>query len=955
MLRLSTFGGLSLRNAGPVTTGAGSQRSRLALLAVIAAAGERGVSRDKILALFWPDADQDRARGALKQATYALRRDLLSGVVIIGTSDLRLNTSAITADVQDFQDALAVGDLRRAVEIYTGPFLDGVYLRNNAEFERWCGDERARLQAAYVGAVRALADNAFKAQAWRESAEWWTRLTRLDPLNSEFAEGGIRAALKAGDAGAARSLFRAHESALRSELGVMPPPSLAALLQEWKTTSPPVGGATRPSTLAIPPGPIASEASAFAPPPRPRFGGARRLTVATVVLALAGVALAVTASRIGMVDADDGGRVAVLPFRVESSDASLQRMGIGVVDVLSPLFSGEAGSAPSVHPASVLRRWRESERKFSVSEAVELGKALGATEVVTGNIVALGKAVTMNATMYDVRDRSRIASVSFTGSADSLAGVVVSLAARLLAARVGEAPERLDYVTTSSPFALNEYLAGRTALRAGRYEDARLHFSRALDSDTTFALAALGLTESGAWALWSGAERERRIVTRTLALRQHLSPRDRALFDALVGTPGKVRTAAREIADWERAVTLLPDVATAWNEYGDRLFHVGAFVGVPDSWARAAAAFDKTVELDPAFAPPYAHLVQTSLAAGDLRRARANMQKVESAGTALKELEFIRWRFSLADPRSEPSRPFASLTGQALERIAGTAQLDGMPIANAENAVRELRRREATPDQQLVGHLAEFSLALNRGQTNRALAVLERIQSLEPIPAGKSSSFFSVDQLRVLGALFGGLPPDAARSSAEVVSGRARRQQPQGARARAQRIGDLCVGGLWHAERGDNATAALMLAGLRAEEAFVDSLLFFAADPRLCARLVEAALGVRDDRAVAVARVRSADSAMATGPASFGADFGNVLLANLYIKLADPHSALRCIRRRSYYWTSPGTLYLSEKLRLERDLARSVDDAPGSARVARIHAALRAGYRHKTTGSEPAP
>lgn len=947
MLRLSTFGGLSLRNAREVTTGAGSQRSRLALLAVLAVAGERGVTRDKLLALFWPDADQDRARGALKQAIYTLRRDLGNEDVVVGTGDIRLNRGVITADVQDFQDAVAAGDLRRAVAVYTGPFLDGVYLRSNAEFERWSSDERARLQAAYVDAVRALADGALQRQAWRESADWWTRLTRLDPLNSEFAEGGMRAALKAGDAGAARDFYRAHEAALRSELGAAPPPGLAAMLQQWSTTPPTVvASALASATPVMAPGPAQTlESESAAIPPRSRVSALTRVAAAAAVLALAVTALGMMVSRITMVEADEGGRVAVLPFRVESQDPGLQRMGIGVVDALSPLFSGEVGVAPSVHPASVLREWRESPRDYSVDEAVTLGKELAATEVVTGSIVALGKALTITAALYDVREGSRLASVSFTGPVDNLAGVVENLAARLLAARVGESPERLDYVTTSSPFALNEYLAGRVALRAGRYEDARLHFSRALDSDTTFALAALGLTEAGAWALWSGAERERRIITRTLALRQHLSARDRALFDALVGTPGKIRTAAREIGDWERAVTLLPDVATAWYEYGDRMFHVGALVGVQDPWKRAAAAFERTVQLDPAFAPPYAHLVQVHLAAGDLRRARANMDKVESAGTALKELEFIRWRYSLADPRAAPSRPFDGLTGQALERIVGTTQLDGLPIVHAENAVGELKRRDATADQQLVVDLAEYSLALNRGESARALAVLERIQSLEPIPAGKSTSFFSVDQLRVLSALFGGLPLDAVGSSAQTVTARARRAAPVGARARALRVGDLCAGGLWHAERGDEATAARMLSGLRAEEHFADSLLFFAADPRLCARLVDAALAVRSDPARSVARVRSADSAMAIGPASFGADFGNVLLATLYRRLGDPASALRCIRRRSYYWTSPGTLFLAEKLRLEADMARSIGDASGAARVARVHASLRGGTR----------
>src|ERR1044071_10073860 len=76
MLLLRTFGGLSLENGGRPIIGAAGQRRRLAVLAVLAAAGDTPVSRDRLCALFWPDSDAERARGALKQALYALRRDV---------------------------------------------------------------------------------------------------------------------------------------------------------------------------------------------------------------------------------------------------------------------------------------------------------------------------------------------------------------------------------------------------------------------------------------------------------------------------------------------------------------------------------------------------------------------------------------------------------------------------------------------------------------------------------------------------------------------------------------------------------------------------------------------------------------------------------------------------------------------------------------------------------------
>ena len=88
MLRLTTFGGLALSRDGVALTGAAAQRSRLSLLALLATAGPTGFSRDKLLLYLWPESDEERARHALKQAVYSLRRELGSEEVIVGTASL---------------------------------------------------------------------------------------------------------------------------------------------------------------------------------------------------------------------------------------------------------------------------------------------------------------------------------------------------------------------------------------------------------------------------------------------------------------------------------------------------------------------------------------------------------------------------------------------------------------------------------------------------------------------------------------------------------------------------------------------------------------------------------------------------------------------------------------------------------------------------------------------------
>ena len=153
MFRLLTFGGLAIEP----DDGLAAPRlrpPRLALLAVLAAAGDRGVSRDRLASFFWPDADEARAAHSLRQARYALRQDLGCEVVRTAGSTLVLDETLITSDVAEFRAALSAGDRTRAVALARGPFLDGFYLPATAAFERWAEEERGRLSASLTAALR---------------------------------------------------------------------------------------------------------------------------------------------------------------------------------------------------------------------------------------------------------------------------------------------------------------------------------------------------------------------------------------------------------------------------------------------------------------------------------------------------------------------------------------------------------------------------------------------------------------------------------------------------------------------------------------------------------------------------------------------------------------------------------------------------------------------------------
>src|SRR5689334_18970532 len=128
-LRLLTFGGLTLLVGGLATTGATTRRRRLALLALLALARDRGINRDKIHDYLWPESDVERARRGLNQLLYVQRHRVEDGDLFLGKKTPRLNPAVITCDVWEFEDALDAGALGAAVRLYTGPFLDGFFIK----------------------------------------------------------------------------------------------------------------------------------------------------------------------------------------------------------------------------------------------------------------------------------------------------------------------------------------------------------------------------------------------------------------------------------------------------------------------------------------------------------------------------------------------------------------------------------------------------------------------------------------------------------------------------------------------------------------------------------------------------------------------------------------------------------------------------------------------------------
>jgi tetratricopeptide (TPR) repeat protein len=318
-------------------------------------------------------------------------------------------------------------------------------------------------------------------------------------------------------------------------------------------------------TLSSPPVPLAAR--------KPESPRRRRWIVATgfSVVALA-VTIAMLANRRHPTAADRA-VVAVAPFRVSGADSSLGYLREGMVDLLAAKLSGTSGLR-AADPRTLLAAWRRAAGPagdLAGEDAIGVAERVGAGQLIEGVVVGTRQQITINAVLRDAPGGNVGARASVEGSPDSLPRLVERLAGKLLALEAGEGEQRLASLISTSFPALRAYLEGQALVRRGSFRQAADKFKFALQEDSTFALASLGLMRASGWfgQAYAGSE----IAWR---YRAKLAPRDRALLDADLGTRWPAPRLVRDgLAAAERFVQLAPDDAEAWYTLGDDLYHFG--------------------------------------------------------------------------------------------------------------------------------------------------------------------------------------------------------------------------------------------------------------------------------------------------------------------------------------------------------------------------------------------
>ncbi|MGH7483521.1 MAG: BTAD domain-containing putative transcriptional regulator, partial [Longimicrobiales bacterium] len=227
---MKLFGGVTLEGPGGLVRGRAVQRRQLSLLAVLAGSRAGLLSRDKVVALLWPELPASRARPLLSDAVHVLRKSLGEGAIRVSGADLGLNADVIWCDVPAFWAAVGQGDPAGAVALYEGPFLDGFHVSGAAEFERWVDGERAEVQRVARRAAGDLMMDAERAGDLTAAARWARRALTIEPYDETAAGDLIRLLAASGERAAALQAYESFSALLRDDLELDVAPETAALI-----------------------------------------------------------------------------------------------------------------------------------------------------------------------------------------------------------------------------------------------------------------------------------------------------------------------------------------------------------------------------------------------------------------------------------------------------------------------------------------------------------------------------------------------------------------------------------------------------------------------------------------------------------------------------------------------------------------------------------------------------
>jgi DNA-binding SARP family transcriptional activator len=798
VIEFRTLGVATLRDADRGTINAPlAWPKRLALLAYLAIAAPDGFQRrDKLVALFWPELDQGRARSALRSALHALRRTVGPDVIVTrGDDEVGLRTSALWCDVWDFERLITARRHKEALELYGGPLLDGLFVPDAPGFESWLDERRSSLRRQAATAAWRIYDHVRVTASPAEALQWARGAVAIDKDD----EAGVRMLIAALDgAGERVAALRAYDelaTRLRREYDAEPATETRDLVQRIRTRRgerPPAGGPIDAAGAPAPggrgvfeipdddaSGPGArSDSTPRSTTTAPLWRTARRhrvaiiVTLGTVVVVLAAAtiqavrisAAAVASHAVSPADSlagDAWTRIVVLPLATPGAGRDAPMLQ-GLADLLAEKLDG-ASTVQAVGPSgsgaiATLARFRSVAGGRSVWRAAL--RSAGVAGYLSGSVLEAGGRSAIVVTLYRPNGDIWMSTTSTAASSADLFAATDDIARAVLATVLDAPSSEIAAAGARGTMSLRAYrafLGGVHDLRHARAAMAARDFARAVELDSTFAFAHWGLSQALASLHHDDSARAERWLAARLA--EPLMPADAMLIRArLPLDSGDVRGA---IDLYRRLLGQYPDAIEARLRYGLLIIHDGPFVGVPLD--DATPLLRSVLARDPYRREALCYLAFAAVRHGRPASADSLARRLLTVLPPGEESARIRALLAFAHPdtaaRRASLRELAELSDDALVAAAG----EEGGLADDVSAVEMIASLLVQPTRGTAtrarGHLFLADALAARGQWSASEAELARARALDPALAAEHAPLFTL-----------GRPPSPADLAGELQS-----------------------------------------------------------------------------------------------------------------------------------------------------------------------------------------
>ena len=589
MPHLRFLGSATIQDPSGTAAGLASRRHPLALLALLASAPTKSLSRGKLVGLLWPESAEQTARNRLNTCVHQIRSAVGNDVLQSAGDELRLSLATATCDVCGFEEAVAAGDHAQAVERYGGPFLDGFHMGGSTEFEDHVQAERDRLAQAWHASLEALAEAAGNGGRPEEAVQWWRRRAGEDRCDSRVARRLMEALDASGNRAEALRVAQVHAQLLEEEFGTRPDPRVQALATQLMQAGANASAVSDPATM-----PARRKEDRFAQPSD-----------------LAASALA------------------VLPFENLSGAADADPFAAGLHDDLLTELSRISGLTV-IARTSVLC-YRDSRRSVQ-----EIARELGVGTLVEGAVQSSGGRLRVNVQLIDARSGGHLWAERYDRvlSTDSLFDIQSDLVERIvrsLRAELAPAEQAPATATTGRPTSdLEAYrLHAQGHQQLVQLTDASLrqavaYFRGAIDRDPGYALAWVGLADALTALLDYGYDDSGPAMAEAEGAVRHALELQPDLAEAHAGI-GKLHSIQRKgpaaIRELTRAVELMPACGQAYDWLSWTWQCLGQHGPALDSARRA-------VELEPLLREAVSNLAASLMANGLVEQALVESRRI---------------------------------------------------------------------------------------------------------------------------------------------------------------------------------------------------------------------------------------------------------------------------------------------------------------------------------------